>query len=223
MGRTTASSLQADPDASKTPFEVLETRWRRVASTHTLQVRRGQRERRRLVRRTLPVATIKQLPEPHCTPFFRLHRTCWTLTTPARSAGSPASSCWHWGEPPHTGWCTAESAATRAPGLPAHPLPAPHLNPAFNYRRMLLIVAGVGSIVAGVFAIAVSARWPAGQQASKRLKEAASSRSFRAHLLGPSHLLRRQHVHTRRAACPLPAGGAAAAAAEPPAAGGGAG
>ena len=48
-------------DGSKTPFEVLETRWRRVASTHTLQVccRQGLRRRRRTGR---PAALFVPLP-----------------------------------------------------------------------------------------------------------------------------------------------------------------
>lgn len=97
---------------AKAPFALLERNWRRVASTHTLQVRGVARSslhsypkapdsaEQVLERcRTKPPAafTFGQHASPACLSGPPSSRTCWMQTSLARRHRSRASSCWPWG------------------------------------------------------------------------------------------------------------------------------
>ena len=89
--RRSTPRVDASPqgeDAPSMPFEMLERNWRRVASTHTLQVGRHCGERRSwrsggaLHRRPANRACLPAL-------FHSCSRTCWMRMTPASNSGPP--------------------------------------------------------------------------------------------------------------------------------------
>lgn len=94
-------SRQGHSTAQRTPFAVLETRWRRVASTHTLQVRQagshggggggaGGALDKMLACRHVTCNPMRATPCSCC-------RTCSMLTTLPKRSAAPASNYLRWG------------------------------------------------------------------------------------------------------------------------------